>query len=427
MANADNAGLDNRGPYIDASLWTLQAVAGIFLGLRIYCKVFRNRGLWFDDYFLLASWILLAVSASATSANVALGFGRHFDEFDPRNLERYGIYSMLSGFFSILSSVFSKTSFAITLLRLTDGWTKRLIWAIIVSLHILMPFSAAFLFVSCSSPVQVHGKCWSASVAVIYGIVVGSYSAFCDLALALLPWRILLRCRMYRREKIGVALAMSMGIFACATGVAKSAMIPSLGNPDFTYKGAPFVVWGFAECAVSIMAASIPALRVLATEIRGASTFIQRMAPSLRMSGTVPASKRPDNDSCKNTPVSVSPGLDLENGQAPADTRADAPAPAPAPASINGRRSRPPPPPPYGYGFQSSGSAGLSFPSRAASSSHSRTTPASSALPSGVSNEPGLSKARGAVIGTIDMDDTVSEDDIEMHSRRHSYSMQNVS
>lgn len=209
--------LETRGPYINASLWTLEGLAGLFLGLRIYCKVFRHRGLWFDDYFLIAAWILLAVSASSTSVNVSLGFGHHFVDFNPANLEKYGIYSLLSGFFSILSAVCSKTSFAITLLRLTDGWTKRVIWAIIVSMNILMPLSALFLFVSCNPPAKtwkpdLPGKCWPSNVSVIYGIVVGAYSSSCDLALALLPWRILMRFRMYRREKIGVALAMSMGI-----------------------------------------------------------------------------------------------------------------------------------------------------------------------------------------------------------------------
>jgi hypothetical protein len=38
------------------------------------------------------------------------------------------------------------------------------------------------------------------------------YSAACDFTLALLPWKILMGFHMYRREKIGVAIAMSMGI-----------------------------------------------------------------------------------------------------------------------------------------------------------------------------------------------------------------------
>lgn len=212
-----SSSLETRGPYINASIWTLQGLAGLFLGLRIYCKIFRHRGLWFDDYFLIAAWLLLAVSASATSSDVALGFGHHFVDFNPANLEHYGIFSLLSGLFSILSAVCSKTSFAITLLRLTDGWTKRVIWGIIISMNILMPLSALFLFVSCNPPAknwkpELPGKCWPSNVSVIYGIVVGAYSSSCDLALALLPWRILMRFRMYRREKIGVALAMSMGV-----------------------------------------------------------------------------------------------------------------------------------------------------------------------------------------------------------------------
>ena len=208
---------ETRGPYINVSVWILQGLAGCCLGLRIYCKIFRHRGLWFDDYFLMAAWALLAVSAACTSSNVALGFGHHFADFPLENMEEYGIISTLSGFFSILSAVCSKTSFAITLLRLTDGWLKRIIWAIIISMNILMPVSAIFLFVSCNPPAktwkpELPGRCWPSNVSVIYGIAVGAYSSSCDLALALLPWRILMRFQMYRREKVGVALAMSMGV-----------------------------------------------------------------------------------------------------------------------------------------------------------------------------------------------------------------------
>lgn len=208
---------DTRGPYINASIWTLQGLAGLFLGLRIYCKIFRHRGLWFDDYFLIVSWVLLAASAGSTSANVAVGFGHHFVDFNPNNLEMYGILSLLSGFFSILSSVCSKTSFAITLLRLSDGWLRVSVWIMIACMNVMMPPSAVFLFVSCTPAAKswnhnLPGKCWPASVSVNYGIAVGAFAASCDLILALLPWRILMRVRMYRREKIGVALAMSMGV-----------------------------------------------------------------------------------------------------------------------------------------------------------------------------------------------------------------------
>ncbi|CAK7216093.1 hypothetical protein SBRCBS47491_002715 [Sporothrix bragantina] len=401
--------LDSRGPYINASLWTLEGLAGLFLGLRIYCKIFRHRGLWFDDYFLIAAWILLAVSAVSTSVNVSLGFGHHFVDFPLQNLEKYGIYSILSGFFSILSAVCSKTSFAITLLRLTDGWIKKIIWAIIISMNILMPMSALFLFVSCNPPAktwkpELPGKCWPSNVSVIYGIVVGAYSSSCDLALALLPWRILMQFRMYRREKIGVALAMSMGIFACATGIAKCVMLPLLGSSDFTYDGAPFVVWGFAECAVSIMAASIPALRVLVNEIRGAPEFIQRMVPSLRISPTHPASKRPDDVS--NATTVSTPGLGIDSPY---------PQPTYAPDIDNTNDN-----------INNGGTAGLSLP-RSGSASSSSPRHQSSDTSMNMLDKSGLSKAEVAADEHTEAGDPVGEHDIEMGNRRHSYNMQNVS
>ncbi|CAK7225184.1 hypothetical protein SCUCBS95973_005775 [Sporothrix curviconia] len=403
--------LETRGPYINASVWTLQTLAGLFLGLRIYCKIFRHRGLWFDDYFLISAWVLLAVSAASTSRNVALGFGHHFGDFPNDNLEKYGIFSILSGFFSILSAVCSKTSFAITLLRLTDGWLKRVIWAIIISMNILMPLSALFLFVSCNPPAKswnkaLPGKCWPNNVSVIYGIVVGAYSSGCDLALALLPWRILMQFRMYRREKIGVALAMSMGVFACGTGIAKCVMLPLLGSSDFTYDGAPFVVWGFAECAVSIMAASIPSLRALVNEIRGAPQFIQRMVPSLRISPTHAPSKRPDDISDATT-VST-PGLGIY------DTFSNPPA-YNQPGDNNNNNNNSNERSSVGLSFPASGSAAMSSP-RHQSSDKSMS----------ILDKSGLSRAEVVVEEYTEAGDPVGEQDIEMGTRRHSYNMQNV-
>jgi hypothetical protein len=39
-----------------------------------------------------------------------------------------------------------------------------------------------------------------------------AYSGIADVLLAFLPWKVVLALQMKRREKIGVAVAMSMGI-----------------------------------------------------------------------------------------------------------------------------------------------------------------------------------------------------------------------
>jgi hypothetical protein len=48
---------DDQGPHLLISIWTLISLATIFLCLRMYCKWFRHRGLWWDDYVLIAAWV----------------------------------------------------------------------------------------------------------------------------------------------------------------------------------------------------------------------------------------------------------------------------------------------------------------------------------------------------------------------------------
>ncbi|KAJ4390466.1 hypothetical protein N0V85_007189, partial [Neurospora sp. IMI 360204] len=41
---------------VNFSCWFLTVLAALFLGLRIYCKKYRGRGLWWDDHVLITSW-----------------------------------------------------------------------------------------------------------------------------------------------------------------------------------------------------------------------------------------------------------------------------------------------------------------------------------------------------------------------------------
>ncbi|KAK4178258.1 hypothetical protein QBC36DRAFT_108844 [Triangularia setosa] len=267
-----------KGIKIYAVLWPLTGLAGIFLGLRIYSKTFRRRALWWDDYFIVVSWILLLLSCCTTSTNVLLGFGLRFPQIPPENFDVFWIISNISGFSSVLSVACSKTSFAITLLRLTgqNNWMRWFIYGLLALLNITHYLSAIFFWVSCNPPAKTYhpdipGECWPVKFTVNFSIFVGSCSAFCDFVLALLPWRLLLRYNMYNREKIGVAVAMSMGIFAGITCIVKLTTVKVLEEGDFSYNSLPLVLWGFIEPACTIMAASIPMLRHLFKNLRHSS------------------------------------------------------------------------------------------------------------------------------------------------------------
>jgi hypothetical protein len=81
---------------------------------------------------------------------------------------------------------------------------------------IMLP-SALITWIRCS-PVQkawdnqVEGECWDPSITINYGIFNAAWCAAADIALALIPWWLIWGLQLNLREKIGVGIAMSMGV-----------------------------------------------------------------------------------------------------------------------------------------------------------------------------------------------------------------------
>ena len=147
-----------------------------------------------------------------------LGYGLHIWDFDVMtNMPPLLVIVNVAGTFSVTAASWSKTSFGITLLHLTEGWVKKTVWFILITMNIFMGLSALFPWVNCT-PVRkawdmfAVGSCWDPKVMVHYNIFSGVYSACSDIALALLPWQFISGLQMKKKEKIGVGIAMSMGI-----------------------------------------------------------------------------------------------------------------------------------------------------------------------------------------------------------------------
>jgi len=106
------------------------------------------------------------------------------------------------------------------------------------------------------------GTCWDKKKLGKFQLFAAYYSAILDFVLAFIPWQILRNLTMKRREKVGVAVAMSLGAIAGVTGIVKSVMVVSMTDPDITYSRVDLTIWTLSEPAVSIMAISIPVLYV---------------------------------------------------------------------------------------------------------------------------------------------------------------------
>ncbi|KAL1858354.1 hypothetical protein VTK73DRAFT_7841 [Phialemonium thermophilum] len=315
---------DDEGPRILISTWVLIVLSAVFVLARILCKYRAGRGLWWDDHVLIISWFTFLASAATITWSVPHGLGKHIAVVPPELLGPLGLVGNVTGSLSILAAAWSKTSFGLTLLRLMrrrhqhqrnsiDGagaagvgfrdtlasfaFERALLIVLLVSVNVAMGLNALFVWVRCRPVAKTwdfgrQGSCWAPEVYPTYGMFAAGYSAAADFLLALLPWRIIWSLQMKAKEKFGVAIAMSMGIFAGATSVVKTMAIPALSSGDFTYHLTDLVIWGAAESAVTIIAASIPVLRTLfvhrSTAGGGISTVLRRQAHGCGTSESLP-------------------------------------------------------------------------------------------------------------------------------------------
>ncbi|KAM7202610.1 hypothetical protein V8F20_004399 [Naviculisporaceae sp. PSN 640] len=266
---------DDLGPTTRISVWILAGLSLVFVIVRLYCKFFKHRRFHADDYFCTAAWVALLGATICTNMSIDRGYGKHAWQIPRDNLNDMYFIGKVSVTLAICSQAWGKTSFAITLLKIGDGIngrTRIFLWFAVVSMNLLFGMAAMFFWVDCT-PLEkswkpyIRGTCWSSNVIITYGVFVSAYSGILDLVLAIVPWKIIMTLQMDTKEKIGVALAMSMGVFAAASAFIKCSSLPQLGSRDFPHDGVNLVIWGNAEAAITIMAASLPMLRILVRSI----------------------------------------------------------------------------------------------------------------------------------------------------------------
>ncbi|KAH9909974.1 hypothetical protein F4778DRAFT_775883 [Xylariomycetidae sp. FL2044] len=288
------ADFESTGPLMASAMWPITFFCALFLGLRLYIKIDFGSRWWWDDYVLLFSWICLLIQTSLVQKAISMGFGMHLTDViatQPQNIVYIALYGAIGLNFAVLSINLSRVSFAITLLKLTNGWWKRFVWFSIVSLVVLAIPAIVLSWTSCvpfakSFDDAIPGRCISKQISLVYGIIEAAYSAALDFALALLPWKIIGGLQMLRAEKIGVCVAMSLGVFSGIITIARAVYIVQLGGEDFSYDGKDVTIWSATEPASAIIAASIPILRV----------FVNKKTSSYKNSNRQGYKRNPTND-----------------------------------------------------------------------------------------------------------------------------------
>lgn len=213
-ARADHS---SRGGMLLSAQWSLISFAAVFLALRLYVKFSFKKGLWWDDWLLIGSLILCIVVGILTTILIKeFGMGHHTYDVHILNLTKWILILDSRASTLITALAWTKTAFAMTLLRLTMGKIKAFVWFIIITLNIAMGFSAMMPWIQCRPLAKrwhpdLGGQCWPPGVGIKIFIGSGALSSLYDFALAFLPWTFLYSLTLQKKEKIGILLAMSMG------------------------------------------------------------------------------------------------------------------------------------------------------------------------------------------------------------------------
>ncbi|KAJ6113368.1 hypothetical protein N7523_006685 [Penicillium sp. IBT 18751x] len=281
---AESASLDaqNQGPTILAVCWILVLIPALMVGLRIWCKMMLSRGLGWDDLVICLALSMLFVYTALITKAVQMGvIGRHVFAIENEEIVPPALKLVYISFvIIIIGCVLSKTSFAITLLRIvTRTWMKVLLWAIIITMNAIMWLCAICYLAQCrpasalwNTKLMATAKCWPTSVFETIALTAGAYSGCMDFILALFPWVLLWKLQMKKREKFGIAVAMSMGVFAAVTAFIKTSKLVNVSQvEDFTWFCSTIIIWASAETGLTIFAASIPSLRILFVRMRSSN------------------------------------------------------------------------------------------------------------------------------------------------------------
>jgi hypothetical protein len=116
--------------------------------------------------------------AVVTHLVVDYTYGHHTWDFRAPDIDRFFLVVAVRATFTVTAIAWTKTAFALTMLRLTDGWIKRALWFIIITMNAALGITALFFWIPCT-PVQkswtptMQGTCWDPAVVLYYNIFSG--------------------------------------------------------------------------------------------------------------------------------------------------------------------------------------------------------------------------------------------------------------
>ncbi|RHZ45199.1 uncharacterized protein CDV56_102029 [Aspergillus thermomutatus] len=258
-------------------MWAMTMLAFILVPLRLYTRIVVLRALGLDDHVYNLGWVfLLLYTVFLTIAN-RHGFGQPISTLSMDEAVHTVYMEMIGQTFAVLGMAIAKLSLGIFLLRIVvKTWHRVSIWASMVSLSIVSVLTAVVFWIqrlpsrSIYDP-RVPGR--TVVHIVPFSVLLGSWCAAVDFYFAILPWIFIWNLNMKQKEKLIIAISLSLGFIAGICGVIRTIDLGGLSSANYTEDTVDLIIWSAVELAATLICVGIPTVRPLYRHIVHGSRF----------------------------------------------------------------------------------------------------------------------------------------------------------
>jgi hypothetical protein len=192
------------------------------------------------------------VSGVYLTISVNHGTGMPQDDLRPEQITAAIKWSWVNQALGIFATALGKLAI-VAFLQQIHGPEHRgrvfMLWGVAISNLLMNSITIGMIFTQCSPrqkiwdsdlPGTCDGRLRNQTVAYFQG----SWSAVCDLVLALYPIILFWKVRLSVRVKVGLCVLMGLGVFCCACSIVKTTYLRVLSETDdVTYYIAQLMTW----------------------------------------------------------------------------------------------------------------------------------------------------------------------------------------
>ncbi|KAK4207788.1 hypothetical protein QBC37DRAFT_454484, partial [Rhypophila decipiens] len=259
-------------PNDDASfvpfLYTFAALTSVLVSLRFLARIQQRASIWWDDWSILGSVLVMIPWTSVCLLYRQHGGGRDIWSLTPEDVDQLLKLFWISTFFYLVSRCLTRLSIICFMLRLFSvAGSKRLIQACLV---FNIALSGTFLLVitfQCQPASQFwhswdhmhQGTCIDLWAMILSA---GIFAMLFDIFIMLLPLVWIVKLQFSLAKKLVTAMMMSLGVVVIAVSVMRLVVLRRFViDPNISATFPSVTIWAGLDLHVSLICACLPSLR----------------------------------------------------------------------------------------------------------------------------------------------------------------------